>query len=121
MRSTYLNCTNLLCFKCRYTDAHCKGYFKIDGCFPAFRGGSARRLFPFIQKFLYFVEIPVPIYIEIKSQKLVRKSFVCTKQAICVVIHILVKLFHKGITDVDATDGLFKILFLVQNVFSFTL
>lgn len=56
------------------------------------------------QKFLYFVEIPVPIFTEIKSQKLVHKSFVCTKQAICVVLHILVKLLHEGIAEVDAIE-----------------
>lgn len=35
-----------------------------------------------------YMEIPIPSYIKIKSQKILHKSFVYTKQEICVVICI---------------------------------
>lgn len=34
------------------------------------------------------MEIPIPSYIKIKSQKILHKSFVYTKQEICVMIYI---------------------------------
>lgn len=77
----------------------------------AFRGTSEYPLFSFIQKLLYLYRNSYSHLYKNLSPRSFSISPLLTLNEICVVVHISVKLFHRGITDTDAIISNFLIFF----------